>query len=152
MPARSPPAPQLLPSLDRAAVCGWRRLVSCAGAASADPPVTAPLRLHSGETTIAIPFDQDRAAQLDKAFNGLMATFAEKAQATRPRRWDSLELVLFGDDGTQLDVFCNPNSASSVVDAKVLVTLAAASGVQVTTEARLTALRNDLDAFLAEQR
>lgn len=47
-----------------------------------------------------------------------------------------------------LEVFCNPNSASSAFNAKALITLKTKEGVKITTEGRLSALKEDLDAFL----
>ena len=43
---------------------------------------------------------------------------------------------------------CNPNAYSTAFDAKLLMTLRA-SGVSVTTEGRLLALKADLDGFLS---
>jgi hypothetical protein len=40
-----------------------------------------------------------------------------------------------------LEVFCNPNAYSTAFDAK---------GVRVTTEARLSALKSDVDAFVEQ--
>jgi len=46
------------------------------------------------------------------------------------------------------EVFCNPNSAASPFDAKVLVTVKSTNGgVGFTTEAPLSALRADLETF-----
>lgn len=49
-----------------------------------------------------------------------------------------------------LEVFCNPNAYSTAFDAKVLVALRTAGGVRVTTEARLSALKSDVDAFVEQ--
>lgn len=115
--------------------------------------------------------------QLNHNTTFLRAQFAEKQKAERPRRWDTME-VRFGTsaaaaaasrNGTSaaaaaaggggeggvgggsvelFEAFCNPNAHSSVVDAKVLLTLRA-SGVSVATEARLSGVRADLDAYMA---
>lgn len=49
-----------------------------------------------------------------------------------------------------LEIFCNPNSATSAFNAKALITLRTQDGVKVTTEGRLSALKEDLDAFLQQ--
>lgn len=91
----------------------------------------------------------------------LLNTFAEKSKAERPKRWQSLEYRFKnenndgdGDGGKTppgiafFEVFCNPNAAASPFDAKVLVTVKSTNGgVGFTTEAPLSALRADLEAF-----
>ena len=47
-----------------------------------------------------------------------------------------------------LEVYCNPNAHSTAFDAKTLITLKTSQGVRVTAEARLSALKSDLDTFL----
>ena len=116
-----------------------------------------PLELHVGPTTLSLPFNQQRAAELKAALALLLATFAEKAKAERPKRWQSLEYKFRSGDeegnstppGIALfEVFCNPNAAASPFDAKVLVTVKSTDGgVGFTTEAPLSALRADLEAY-----
>jgi hypothetical protein len=50
-----------------------------------------------------------------------------------------------------LQVFCNPNAYTTAFDAKLLITLWSGEGskaLRVTTEARLSAVSGDVDAFL----
>ncbi len=49
-----------------------------------------------------------------------------------------------------LEFFCNPNAHTSPFDAKLLVTAKGPhDGLSVTTEARLSSLKADLDEFMA---
>ena len=47
-------------------------------------------------------------------------------------------------------MFCNPNAHATAFEAKLLVSLRAAGGVSVTTEARLSNVKADLDAFMSQ--
>lgn len=49
-----------------------------------------------------------------------------------------------------LEVCCNPNAHSSLLDARVLVTLRTSQGVRLLTEGRLTGVKSDLDSFLEQ--
>jgi hypothetical protein len=51
----------------------------------------------------------------------------------------------------QLEVICNPNAHTSIVDAKALISLRTCGGMRITSEARIPALQADLDAFLSTQ-
>ena len=124
---------------------------------STTSPTAKPLELHVGPTTLYLPFNQQRATELKAALALLLATFAEKAKAERPKRWQSLEYKFRNDDDESsstppgialFEVFCNPNAAASPFDAKVLVTVKSTDGgVGFTTEAPLSALRADLEAY-----
>ncbi|KAG2436102.1 hypothetical protein HYH02_011612 [Chlamydomonas schloesseri] len=120
-------------------------------AAVGGPVATRPLLLHAGETTISLPFSNERAQELQAAFQKLFQTFAEKQKATRPKRWDMMEWR-HTDEHVGVEIFCNPNAHTTAFDAKLLVTLWSPSvggqGLKVTTEARLSAVTSDLDNFL----
>lgn len=47
-----------------------------------------------------------------------------------------------------MQVFCNPNAHTTAFDAKLLITLWSLGGLKITTEARLSAVTSDLDAYL----
>ena len=111
------------------------------------------LDLHVGPTTVRVPLPPTRVAALRGELATLITTFKEKAEADRPKRWPAMDVVWKGPDKTgspslaRFEAFCNPNGASGPFDAKVLVTVESADGVAVTTEAPLSALRADLDAY-----
>lgn len=119
----------------------------------ASPPATwRHLDLHVGPTTVRVPMPPDRVAALRGELATLLATFKDKADAARPRRWPSMDVVWKGGATgtpsiTRFEVFCNPNGATGPFDARVLVTVETADGVAVTTEAPLAALRADVDAY-----
>lgn len=109
------------------------------------------LRLTAGATTITLPFSPTRAKELHAALAALLATFAEKAAAERPKRWAATEFQFKGDTSAGelalFEAFCNPNSAATPFDAKVLVTAKGGDGLTVMTEVPLTGLRSDLGAY-----
>jgi len=121
----------------------------CCRASSADDQQ---LSLHVGETTISFPFKPQQAQAISSSIKSLLETFAAKQKAERPKRWDMMEYRYKGDpDGVgveYLEVFCNPNAYSTPFDAKLLVTLATQQGIKVTTEARLSAIKSDIDQFI----
>jgi hypothetical protein len=124
-----------------------RRRAAAAARAAADRPI----ELHFGDTTVAFPLRRDQAAALTTAVAGVMRTFAEKAEAARPKRWDSMEFRAEGDGSAGevelLEVVCNPNMAPTAFDARVLVTLRA-GGVRLTTEGKLSALKADVEVHV----
>lgn len=59
----------------------------------------------------------------------------------------------FVDESSELELvgfFCNPNAAATAFDAKILITVKSKGGIQLTTEGRLSALKADLDNFMAD--
>lgn len=134
-----------------------RRIAVAVFATATAHHTTTPRRLalHVGDTTINAPINADQAATIAAGVAGLLQTFAAKAAATRPRRWEPLELRFTQTDDAAnglelLEVFCNPNSAATAFDAKLLLTLRGAKGgLSVTAEQRLSAFKADLDAFIA---
>ncbi|PNW83148.1 hypothetical protein CHLRE_06g308600v5 [Chlamydomonas reinhardtii] len=121
-------------------------------AAVGGPVATRPLLLHAGETTISLPFSNEKAQELQVAIQKLFQTFAEKQKAQRPKRWDMMEWQ-HKDEQVGIEIFCNPNAHTTAFDAKLLVTLwsqgaVSGSGLKVTTEARLSTFTSDLDSLL----
>jgi hypothetical protein len=103
-----------------------------------------------GETTLTLPFEAEQGRALDAAFAKLLTTFAAKqAPDWKPRRLDMMEARFSGEAVTQLEFFCNPNAHTTAFDAKLLVTVKTRDGVSVTTEARFSNIKADLDAFLS---
>lgn len=111
--------------------------------------------LHVGETTIDVPFQLQQAKDLDASFATLLQTFADKQKAERPKRWDMMEYRFKGDPAQNelelFEVFCNPNAHQNAFEAKLLITLKTKDGVKVTTEARLSNIKSDLDNFVGQQ-
>ena len=71
------------------------------------------LSLHVGETTLTLPFTPQQGAELEDALNALLKTFADKAKAERPRRWEMMEVAWKGGGGAEpelLELVCNPNA------------------------------------------
>lgn len=125
------------------------------GAAPGQRP-TRPLELHMGETVVSIPFSRESGTQLQAAFTALLQTFATKAKAERPKRWDTMDFKLKPSPETQsegsvefFEIFCNPNAYDNHINAKLLITLRHA-GVKISTEAKLHAIKADVDAFVQQ--
>lgn len=57
----------------------------------------AALAFHINETTISFPLNDEEVRRLSQALTGVMATFAEKQQAERPKRWPAMEFVFKGE-------------------------------------------------------
>lgn len=62
-------------------------------------------------------------------------------------------MPVVGEEATEvglrlLEVMCNPNAYTTAFDAKVLITVATTTGVKITTEGRLSSLKQDVEAFL----
>ena len=99
-----------------------------------------------------MPFEPEQAQQLDAAFKKLLETFAEKAKAQRPKRWDMMECRFKGTTDEQalqlIEFSSNPNACNDPFSAKVLVMILTRDGIKITTEARLSTLRADLDTYM----
>lgn len=119
---------------------------------AASAPHTVPLALHVGPTTLVLPLPPPAVASLRAGLADLLTTFKAKAAAERPAKWPSMEVTWTAADASagggvvRFEAFCNPNSAASPFDAKVLVTAKAGGGVSVATECPLAGLRADVDA------
>jgi hypothetical protein len=59
------------------------------------------LAFHIGETTVSFPFEEKDVTELSAALQGLLATFAAKQRAERPKRWDMMEYRYEGGCSTQ---------------------------------------------------
>jgi len=122
--------------------------------ASAAAPTATKLTLHVDQTSISFPLKVESGKSLQAALQTLLQTFAEKQKAERPQRWKSMEFKVKGqpEEGQvqYLEIFCNPNASSTAFDAKALITVKTADGLELTTEGRLSALKADLDLFLEQ--
>lgn len=49
-----------------------------------------------------------------------------------------------------LEIFCNPNAAATAFDAKALITIKTKEGVRITTEGRISSLKEDLDSYMTQ--
>jgi hypothetical protein len=117
------------------------------------PATATKTAFHIGETTITVPLTADVARELNDGLSSVLQTFKEKEQATRPKRWPSLDWKHKGDlaaGGVDLEVFCNPNAYGNAFQAKVLITVKD-DRMQVTSEGQLSALKADITNFLESQ-
>ena len=55
------------------------------------------MSFHIGETTVSFPLDRASGQELAEAISGVMATFADKAKAERPKRWPAMEFACTGE-------------------------------------------------------
>lgn len=106
------------------------------------------LRLNISQGSLVFNFPPEAAEKLKTEINQLMQTLKTNAsQKTKPTPAPSMEFRYTGE--IFLEVFCNPNIYSSPFAAKVLLTLRDEK-IRLTTEAELTRLIEDLDAYLTE--
>ena len=54
------------------------------------------MSFHIGDTTVSFPLDRASGQELAVAITGVMATFADKAKAERPKRWPAMEFTCTG--------------------------------------------------------
>lgn len=110
--------------------------------------------LHMGTTTVTVPFSAKEGGLLSDKFQELLKTFAEKQNAERPQRWESMQYRYEGDgadDGIgSIDMICNPNMHSTAFDAKLLVSVESVGGLRITAEGSLSEIRSDLEEFLGQ--
>lgn len=69
----------------------------------------------------------------------------------RRHQWHFIALPAGNPDLREVElfeVFCNPNAAATAFDARVLITLKTQEGMRVTTEGRLSSLKEDVDSFI----
>eukprot|EP01026_Neomeris_dumetosa_P057569 TRINITY_DN5302_c0_g1_i5.p2 TRINITY_DN5302_c0_g1~~TRINITY_DN5302_c0_g1_i5.p2 ORF type:complete len:165 (-),score=14.80 TRINITY_DN5302_c0_g1_i5:216-677(-) len=125
-------------------VCRGRTKKVCQ--ATGDPVV-----LSIGPTTLQLPLTPSQLQEVSVSLESLIKTFQEKAEAKRPKRWESTEYRYTGAEGEELqylEVFCNPNAYQTAFDAKVLVTLKTQGGINLTTEMMFSSFKQSLDACL----
>ena len=110
----------------------------------------AQLTLNLVQGSVRFNFSPEAALQLQQAISSLMQSLKAVANATpgsgnRPVRQESMEYRHAGE--VFLEIFCNPNIYPSPFAAKILVTLRD-DRIRLTSEAELTQLIEDLNAFL----
>ena len=110
----------------------------------------AQLTLNLVQGSVRFNFSTEAALQLQQAISSLMQSLKAVANATpgsgnRPVRQESMEYRHAGE--VFLEIFCNPNIYPSPFAAKILVTLRD-DRIRLTSEAELTQLIEDLNAFL----
>lgn len=123
--------------------------------ASSGPPQV--LTLHLSDSTIKFPVEPSAALELKQATVRVFDLFKEKETWERPRRLDSVKLVMASSSGNALagqgalevSFLVNPNAYPTAFQAKVLFGVKdPGTGVEIATEVPLAKFKQDLDDYL----
>ena len=115
------------------------------------------LTLHLSDSTIKFPVEPSAALELKQATVRVFDLFKEKETWERPRRLDSVKLVMASSSGNALagqgalevSFLVNPNAYPNAFQAKVLFGVKdPGTGVEIATEVPLAKFKQDLDDFL----
>ena len=113
------------------------------------PQLTAPkLTLNLDTGSLSFSCNPSVAQELQAAIEGLIERFRSNGDESPKRAKPSMEFR--HTEGVFLEVFCNPNIWSNAFAAKLYITLKT-EHVRVSTEIPLSQVRQDLEAFLAQQ-